>query len=68
MIELEFLTNEISKCCDNGNDKAKYRKAKGLLGSTKTTFDKASIDFGIARPYDDLIECVSELESYLNDL
>lgn len=68
MIELEFLSTEISKCCDHEADKNKFKKVKGLLGSTKTTLDKSKFDSHIDPPFSDVIQCVGELESYLNDL
>lgn len=68
LIELEFLVTEMTNCCDSDEDKKKFKKVKGLLGSTKTTFDKCNFDDTINRPYSDVIECVSELETYLNDI
>ncbi|MEM7487086.1 MAG: hypothetical protein AAF348_17905 [Bacteroidota bacterium] len=68
IIELEFLATEISKCCDQQTDKDKFKKVKGLLGSTKTTLDKSKFDSDIKTPFSDVIQCVGELETYLNDL
>ena len=68
LIELEYLVTEIGKCCDEGDDKKKFQQVKGLLGSTKTTFDKSGVDPSIDKPYSDVMQCISELETYLNDI
>lgn len=65
---LEFLATEISKCCDKKEDKDKFKIIKGLLGSTKTTFSKVKYDSTIEKPYADVVESVSQLETYLNDI
>jgi len=68
LIELEFLVTEIANCCDNTDDRINFRTVKGLLGSTKTTFDKSTFDKSIPRPYSDVVKCIGGLESYLNDI
>lgn len=44
LASLEYILTEISKCCDNHNERMKYRRIKGLVSDTKTTFDKSRLD------------------------
>lgn len=65
---LEYIITEISKCCDMHNEKMKYKRVKGLVSDTKTTFDKSQYDNSIQKPYSDAITVISNIETYINDL
>lgn len=66
-VALEFISTEIANCCDDAN-KANFKKVKGLISDTKTTFDRSRIDTKIEKPYNDAVTAIANLETYLNDL
>ncbi len=65
---LEFIITEISKCCNTDENKNRFRVVKGMIGDTKTIFEKSLKDPNIVKPFDTAINSISKLESYLNDL
>lgn len=65
---LEYILTEIAKCCDINNGKMKFKKVKGMVSDTKTTFDKSRFDTSIEKPYADAITCVNNIETYINEL
>lgn len=64
---LEYILTEISNCC-GGNVKNKFKRIKGLVSDTKTTFDKSQYDISIKKPYADAITVISNIETYLVEL
>lgn len=64
---LEYILTEISNCC-GGNVKNKFKRIKGLVSDTKTTFDKSQYDTSIKKPYADAITVISNIETYLVEL
>lgn len=68
LASLEYIITEISNCCDAQNQKTKFMKVKGILASTKTTFDKSQFDNELTKPYNEAITSISNIETYLNDL
>ena len=68
LASLEYILTEISKCCDIHNEKMKYKRVKGLVSDTKTTFDKSRFDNTIQQPYEDVVTVISNIETYINDL
>lgn len=68
LASLEYILTEISKCCDISNGQLKFKKVKGMVSDTKTTFDKSRFDSSIQKPFGDAITCVTNIETYINDL
>ncbi len=64
---LEYLLVQISRCC-GGKKQVEFRRVKGLISDTKTTFDKSQHDPNIKRPYAEVSTHISTVETYLNDL
>jgi len=65
---LEYILTEIHKCCDVDQGQMMFKKVKGLVSDTKTTFDKSQHDPNIKEPYEVAATCVSNIETYLNNL
>lgn len=68
LVFLEYMVTEIEKCCNNTDQKGNFREVKGILASTKTTFSRCQFDKQLTPPYEDAVRCISELETYLNEI
>ncbi len=64
---LEFLVTKIGQCCYDRVQKDRFQVVKGTLSTTKTTFSKAANDATIEKPFNDANDCLSKVETYIND-